>query len=38
MKYNINHIDGLFFEIVDDNGKNKEYTVTFLDENKKENN
>ena len=35
MKYNINHIDGLFFEIVDDNGKNKEYTVTFLDENKK---
>lgn len=30
--YNINHVDGLFFEILSDGGKNKEYTVVFSDD------
>ena len=29
--YNINHVNGLFFEIINDEGKNREYDVIFYD-------
>lgn len=31
MKYNINYIGGLYFELVDDNGKNRKYTISFVE-------
>lgn len=32
--YNIHHVNGLFFELTGDEGKNREYTVSFVDKNK----
>ena len=29
--YKLNHVDGLYFELTEDEGKNREYDVTFLD-------
>ena len=29
--YNIHHVNGLYFEITDDEGKNREYDITFYD-------
>ena len=29
--YNIHHVDGLYFELTGDEGKNREYDVTFID-------
>ena len=31
IKYNIHHIKGLYFQITDDEGKNREYDVSFVD-------
>lgn len=31
ISYNINHINGLFFELTSDEGKNREYNVSFVD-------
>lgn len=31
ISYNINHINGLFFELISDEGKNREYNVSFVD-------
>ena len=31
--YNIHHVDGLYFELTGDEGKNREYDVTFIDNN-----
>ncbi len=31
IKYNISHIKGLYFEITDDEGKDREYDVSFVD-------
>jgi autotransporter strand-loop-strand O-heptosyltransferase len=32
IKYNLNYVDGLYFEIISDGGKNKEYSVSFVDQ------
>ena len=29
--YNLNHVDGLFFELLEDGGKNREYDIQFVD-------
>ena len=29
--YNLNHVDGLFFELIEDGGKNREYDIQFVD-------
>jgi autotransporter strand-loop-strand O-heptosyltransferase len=29
--YNIHHVDGLYFQLLDDEGKNREYDVVFVD-------
>lgn len=29
--YNLHHVDGLYFQLLDDEGKNREYDVTFVD-------
>ena len=31
ISYNLNHINGLFFELVSDENKNREYNVSFVD-------
>jgi autotransporter strand-loop-strand O-heptosyltransferase len=31
IKYNIHHVNGLFFELISDEGKNKEYDISFVD-------
>lgn len=31
IKYNINHVNGLYFSITDDEGKNREYDVSFVE-------
>ena len=31
--YNLYHVDGLYFQLLDDEGKNREYDVTFVDRN-----
>ena len=32
--YNLNHVNGLFFELLTDEGKNREYDVSFIDKSK----
>lgn len=34
--YNLNHVNGLFFELLSDGGKNREYDVQFVDNNTKD--
>jgi autotransporter strand-loop-strand O-heptosyltransferase len=29
--YNLHHVNGLYFQLLDDDGKNREYNVTFVD-------
>ena len=29
--YKLNHVDGLFFELIEDGGKNREYDIQFVD-------
>ena len=29
--YKLHHVQGIFFELLDDEGKNKEYEVSFVD-------
>ena len=31
IEYKLTHVQGLYFEIVDDGGKNREYEVSFVD-------
>ena len=31
IKYNIHHVKGLYFQITEDEGKNREYEVSFVD-------
>ena len=31
IEYKLTHVQGLYFEIVDDGGKNREYDVVFID-------
>jgi len=31
IKYNMHHVNGLFFELLEDEGKNREYDVQFID-------
>lgn len=31
IKYNVHHVQGLFFELLSDEGKNREYEVSFVD-------
>ena len=33
--YNIHHVDGLYFQLLDDEGKNREYDVVFVDRDSK---
>lgn len=33
--YNIHHVDGLYFQLLDDKGKNREYDVVFVDRDSK---
>ena len=33
--YNIHHVDGLYFQLLDDEGKNREYDVIFVDRDSK---
>jgi autotransporter strand-loop-strand O-heptosyltransferase len=33
--YNIHHVDGLYFQLLDDEGKNREYDVQFVDRDSK---
>ena len=35
--YNLHHVDGLYFELLDDGGKNREYDVQFVDRDSKSN-
>ena len=32
--YNIHHVNGLFFELTGDEGKDREYDIQFVDNNK----
>ena len=33
ISYKINHVNGLYFEITGDEGKNREYDVSFVERN-----
>lgn len=37
LKYNLHHVKGLYFQLLDDDGKDREYEVSFLDRQTKEN-
>ena len=31
INYKLHHVNGLYFELVDDGGKNREYDISFVD-------